>query len=85
MFFKSQKLPAMLLCLEEPPRRFLLCPHFIFDLHFVVISFLIFILLSMFFIHISRLLFHVTGTSPWFLRPVKVSTSSELYPNYFHF
>ena len=23
----------------------------------------------------------VTGTTPWFLRPVKVSTSSELYPN----
>ena len=24
---------------------------------------------------------HVTGTPPWLLRPVKVSTSSELYPN----
>ena len=24
---------------------------------------------------------HVTGTPPWLLRPVKVSTSSELYPD----
>ena len=31
----------------------------------------------------SGLLFHATGTSPWLLRPVKVSTSSELYPVYF--
>ena len=34
-------------------------------------------------ISISRLLCHVTGTPPWLLRPVKVSTSSELYPDYF--
>ena len=26
---------------------------------------------------------HVTITPPWLLRPVKVSTSSELYPDYF--
>ena len=32
---------------------------------------------------ISRLLFHVTGTPPWLLRPVKASTSCELYPDYF--
>ena len=32
---------------------------------------------------ISRLLCHVTGTPPWLLRPVKASTSSELYPDYF--
>ena len=38
-FFKSPKLPAMVLCLGEPPRRFLLYLYFIF------ISFLIFILL----------------------------------------
>ena len=31
----------------------------------------------------SRELIHVTGTPPWLLRPVKVSTSSELYPDYF--
>ena len=47
--------------------------HFIFDLHFVVIV-----------LHfISKLLFHVTGTPPWLFRPVKVSTSSELYLDYF--
>ena len=34
-------------------------------------------------ISISRLLYHVTSTPPWLLRPVKVSTSSELYPDYF--
>ena len=46
---------------------------FIFDLHFVVAV-----------LHlISRLLCHVTSTPLWLLRPVKVSTSSELYPDYF--
>ena len=29
--------------------------------------------------HLSGLLIHVTGTPSWLLRPVKVSTSSELY------
>ena len=53
----------------------------------VVHSFLFFILL-LFFIcccssFISRLLYHVTSTPPWLLRPVKASTSSELYPDYF--
>ena len=51
-----QKLPAMLLCLGEPPVRFLLLLllfisflhlHFIFDLHFVVV-----LHLSFFFIHL---------------------------------
>ena len=32
---------------------------------------------------ISGLLFDVTSTLLWLLRAVKVSTSSELYPNYF--
>ena len=32
---------------------------------------------------ISRLLYHVTGTPPWFLRPMMASNSSELYPDYF--
>ena len=76
----------MVLCLGEPPRRFLLlllfihfcssfccCSSFIFVLHFVVVV-----------LHfISRLLCHVTGTPPWLLRPMKASTSSELYPDYF--
>ena len=55
---------------------------------------LIFILLLLFFIcrfslfcccsvSISRLLYHVTNTQPWLLRPVKASTSFELYPDYF--
>ena len=85
----------MVLCLGEPPRgfcdvgccccfphrRFFIhflssiycCSSFIFVLHFVVVV-----------LHfISRLLFHVTDTPPWLLRPVKASTSSELYPGYF--
>ena len=33
--------------------------------------------------YISGLLFLATGTPPWLLRPVKASTSSELYPGYF--
>ena len=32
---------------------------------------------------LSGQLIHVTSTPPWLLRPVKVSTSSELYPDYF--
>lgn len=34
---------------------------------------------------IFRLLFNVTGTSPWFLQPMNASTSSELFPHYFSF
>ena len=30
---------------------------------------------------LSGQLIHVTGTPPWLLRPVKVSSSSELYPD----
>ena len=44
---------------------------------------MLFILLVLYLHLISRLLFHVTDTPPWLFRPVKVSTSSELYPNYF--
>ena len=32
---------------------------------------------------LSGLLVHATSTPPWFLRPMKVSTTSELYPDYF--
>ena len=42
-----------------------------------------FILLMLYLQSISSLLCHVTGTPPWLLRPVKVSTNSELYPDYF--
>ena len=63
------KSPSDGTCLGEPLGGF--CDagcHFIFDL---VLNF------------ISRLLYRVTGTPPWVLRPVKASTSSELYPDYF--
>ena len=33
--------------------------------------------------YISGLLFLATGAPPWLLRPVKASTSTELYPGYF--
>ena len=33
--------------------------------------------------YVSELLFLATSTPPWFLRPIKASTSSELYPGYF--
>ena len=33
--------------------------------------------------HISGLLFLAANTPPWLLRPVKASTSFELYPDYF--
>ena len=42
-----------------------------------------FILLMLYLQSISSLLCHVTGTPHWLLRPVKVSTNSELYPDYF--
>ena len=32
---------------------------------------------------VSRLLYHVTSIPLWLLRPVKASTSSEVYPDYF--
>ena len=53
---------------------------FIFDVHLhLSMSFILLLYLHL----TSRLLYHVTGTPPWFLRPVKASTSSELYPDYF--
>ena len=33
------------------------------------------------FVFLFRSLPHVTGTPPWLLRPMRVSTSSELYPD----
>ena len=74
----------MVLCLGEPPGRFLLL-LFIFILHFVVVLHFIFDLHFVVIVphFISRLLFHVTSTPLWLLKPVKASTSSELYPNYF--
>ena len=67
----------MVLCLGEPPGRIFLL-LFIFVSSFCCCSSFAVVLHF-----ISRLLFHVTGTPPWLLRPVKVSNSSELYPNYF--
>ena len=70
----------MLLCLGEPLVRFLCC----------CCSFLmcIFICRSSSFVcccssFISRLLYHVTRTPSWLLKPVKTSTSLELYLDYF--
>ena len=68
----------MLLSLGEPPMRFfvlLLLLLFIFDL------LMLFILLLLFIFFQATLPCH--GTPRWLLRPVKASTSSELYPGYF--
>ena len=52
----------------------------IFGLHFIFVSSFYCCSLFVVFLHfISRLLYHVTGTPPWLLRPVKAFTSSELY------
>ena len=64
------KLPAMVLLLGRASRRFLWC--WLLLLLFLTGGF-----------YVSGLLFLATGTPPWLLRPVKASTSSELYPGYF--
>ena len=70
------KTPSDRTCLGEPPVRFLWC-------------WLLFFLRCRFFdvycccFYVSGLLFHATSTPLWLLKPVKVSTSSELYPGYF--
>ena len=72
----------MLLCLGEHLMRLLVFVLLLFIFYVYLYLSMIFILLL--YLHlISRLLCHVTGTPPWLLRPVKVSTSSELYPDYF--
>ena len=68
----------MVLCLGEPPRRFFVLLFIHFCSSFSCCSSFIFVLHF-----ISRLLCHVTGTPPWLLKPVKASTSSELYLDYF--
>ena len=56
----------------------------LFLLLFIYLHLPMFFILLVLYLHlISRLLYYVTGTPPWLLRPVKVSTSSELYPDYF--
>ena len=50
------------------------CSSFIVVLHLLLFLWCCF--------YISGLI-HATGTPPWLLRPVKASTSSELYPDYF--
>ena len=68
----------MVLYLGEPPVMFLCCCY-----SFLMCIFICrcssFCCYSSF---ISRLLY-VTGTPPWLLRPMKASSSSELYPDYF--
>ena len=70
----------MLLCLGEPPVRF----FFVVVVDFWCVSSFVDVLHFVFVFHfISRLLHHVTGTPPWLLRPLKVSSSSELNLDYF--
>ena len=64
IFLKSQKLPAMLLCLREPPVWFLWCCSFLIFIFVVVSSFVdLFFILLLLFIHI----FFSTSslTLPW--------------------
>ena len=72
-FVNSTKLPAIAVCLGEPPVGFCdvgccYCCCCCFP-HWRILHF--------------RATFLATGTPPWLLRPVKASTSSELYPGYF--
>ena len=64
----GSKTPSDGTCLGERPGGFCYVGcHFIFDLHFIAV------------LHfVSRLLYHIIGTPPWLLRPLKASTSSEL-------
>ena len=64
------KLLAMVLLLGRASRRFLWC--WLLLLLFLTGGF-----------YVSGLLFLATGTPPWLLRPVKASTNSELYSDYF--
>ena len=75
-YMTQKKLPAMVLCLGEPPVRFLWC-WLLFFIHFCCCSSFC---CSSF---ISRLLCHATSTPHWLLRPMKTSIGSELYPGYF--
>ena len=68
----------------ENLRRFLWCCSFLMLHIFIYLHLsMFFILLVLYLYFISRLLCHVTGTPPWLLRPMKVFTSFELYPDYF--
>ena len=64
--------------LGRTSRRFLCC-SFLTLCIFICQCFILLLYLHL----ISRLLYHVTGIAPWHLRPVKASTSSELYPDSF--
>ena len=66
----------MLICLGEPPVRFLCCCC-LFLMCIFICWCSSFCCCSSF---IFRLLYNVTRTPPWLLRPVKASSSSELYP-----
>ena len=68
----------------ENLRRFLWCCSFLMLCIFIYLHLsMFFILLVLYLYLISRLLCHVTDTPPWVLRPMKVSTSSDFYPDYF--
>ena len=68
----------------ENLRRSLWCGSFLILCIFIYLHLSMFFILLVLYLHlISRLLYHITGIPPWLLRPMKVSTSSELYPDYF--
>ena len=70
LFMWLNKTPSDSTLLGKTFRRFLWC--WLLCLFFLTGSF-----------KVSGLLFLATGTPPRLLRPVKISTSSELYPGYF--
>ena len=72
MLTLGSKTPSNGTCLGEPPGGFfdvgcyfIFDLYLIFDLHFVVV-----------FHFVSRLLYHVTGTAPWLLRPPPALSST---------
>ena len=82
IFFFNQKLktPSYGTFLERTSEGFFALLLFIFSLHVIFVPSFYCCSLFVVFLHfISRLLYHVTGTPPWLLRPVKAFTSSELY------
>ena len=88
IFLKSQKLPAMVLCLGEPPVRYLwyccssfCCCILIFDLHFADVLHFVVVLLIAFRRHPSPF----RGLSPGFLHPILYFQSSPSQSDSRHF
>ena len=88
IFLRSQKLPAMVLCLGEPPVRYLwyccssfCCCILIFDLHFADVLHFVVVLLIAFRRHPSPF----RGLSPGFLHPILYFQSSPSQSDSRHF